>query len=82
MTIHFTIDVKNWKIKTNFDVKEAVDEFKKSIKCPDPQSCEMELSKEFYLNCDINFQNSDLSNKYNQNSSFKNETSKLTVNIY
>lgn len=82
MTINFPIDVKNLKIKTNFDVKEAVDEFKKSIKCPDPQSCEIELSKEFYLNCDINFQNSDSSNNYNKNSSFKNETCRLTGNIY
>lgn len=82
MTITFSIDVKNWKIKTNFDVKEAIDEFKKSIKCPDPQSCEIELSKEFNLNCDINFQTLDSSNNYNQNSLFKRETSKFTGNIY
>lgn len=34
----------------NFDVKEAVDEFKKSIKCPDPQNCDIKLSEKIYFN--------------------------------
>ncbi|VVC31509.1 Hypothetical protein CINCED_3A017288 [Cinara cedri] len=42
-------NAKNWKINTNFDVKEAVVDFKKFIMCPDPQSCKIEPEKEFYL---------------------------------
>lgn len=75
--------MKNWKIKTNFNVEEAVDEFKKSIKCPDPERCEIESSKEFYLhflkNNDTLFQSTN-KNIINMNSI--NETSTPTLLSY
>lgn len=71
-------------MKTNIDVKEAVVEFKKSIKCPDPQTCEIEPEEEFFINFpkrnDNNFQNS--INKHTYKIPFKIETSKSTGNIF
>lgn len=85
MLIFFILDVKNWKIKTDFNVKKASDEFKKSIKCPDPQSCDIELGgKEFYLKFPKNnnniFQNTNLSNKHFHTNLIKNEISKSMIN--
>ncbi|XP_025206779.1 fidgetin-like protein 1 isoform X2 [Melanaphis sacchari] len=42
-------NVKTWKMKTKFDVTTPVNDFKKSIKCPDLYNCKIEPSNEFYL---------------------------------
>lgn len=72
-------------MKTNFDVEEAVDEFMKSLECPDPQTCEIQPEEEFYINFpkqnDIVFQNSDQTNKHTKRIPFINETTKSTGNI-
>jgi len=53
-------------MKTKFDVTELVNDFKKSIKCPDFKSCKIEPGKEFYLSFPKNnndIQNGNISNK-------------------
>lgn len=75
--------MKSWKIKTDFEVKEAAKVFKKSIKCPDPESCDIQLGKEFYFSFPKNnnvFQNTNLSHKHTHTNLIKNEKSKFTVN--
>lgn len=63
----FNLDVKHWKLKTDLDIKDAVNEFKKSIDCPDPENCKAEPSDEICLNFpkmnDNVYQNTNLSNK-------------------
>ncbi|XP_050053614.1 fidgetin-like protein 1 isoform X2 [Aphis gossypii] len=44
-----TNNVKAWKMKTKFDVTKPVNDFKKSIRCPDHLNCKIEPSNEFYL---------------------------------
>jgi len=86
--ISLILDAKNWKMKSNnFHVKESIHEFTKSIKCPDPQNCEIELDKEFYLSFsksnDTDFQNTNMSNEHNiYRKVFINETSTALGNIF
>lgn len=76
-----TNNVKNWKMKTELDVTEHVNDFKKSIKCPNLQSCKIELGKEFYLsfpkNNAIQIANTS-NNQIAQTNSFRNELSTRT----
>jgi len=65
-------------MKTKFDVTESINDFKKSIKCPDLKSCKIEQGKEFYLSFPKNnndIQNANISNKQiNHTNSFKNKS--------
>ncbi|XP_016662193.1 fidgetin-like protein 1 isoform X1 [Acyrthosiphon pisum] len=72
-----TNNVKNWKMKTKFDVTKPVNDFKKSIKCIDLQTCTIEPGKEFYLSFPKKpnvFQNANISNKQVHTNSFRNES--------
>lgn len=54
-------------MKSKFDVTEQVNEFKKSIKCPDPRCCKIEPVQEFHLSFPKNNntnQNVNISNKH------------------
>lgn len=66
-------------------MEEAVDEFMKSIKCSDPQTCQIEPEEEFYIHFpkqnDIVFQNPNQTNKHTKRIPFNNETTKFTGNI-
>lgn len=67
----------------NFDVEEAVDEFKKSIKCPNPQSCEIESNGEMYFSFPNNNSNTIIqsNNKHTHTTLYKKEKSNPTGNI-
>ncbi|CAI6368698.1 unnamed protein product [Macrosiphum euphorbiae] len=71
-------NVKNWKVKTKFDVTKPVNDFKKSIKCIDIQTCEIEPGKEFFLTFPKKnnvFQSANISNKQIiHTNSFRNES--------
>ncbi|XP_015368967.1 PREDICTED: fidgetin-like protein 1 isoform X2 [Diuraphis noxia] len=73
-----TNNVRNWKMKTKFDVTEPVNDFKKSIKCPDLKNCKIEPGKEFYLSFPKNnndIKNANISNKQiNHTNSFRNNS--------
>jgi len=79
------IDVKNWKMNTKFDVSNPVNDFKKSIKCPDLQTCKIEPGKEFYLSFPKNniVQNANISNKQIiHTNSFRNESRNNSILHY
>ncbi|XP_022172151.1 fidgetin-like protein 1 isoform X2 [Myzus persicae] len=80
-----TNNVRNWKMKTKFDVTESVNDFKKSIRCPDLQSCKIEPGKEFYLNfpkSNNDIQNANISDEQIiHTNSFRNETPTQTFQI-
>jgi len=65
-------------MKTKFDVTKPVDDFKKSIKCIDLQTCKIEPGKEFYLSFPKKnnvFQNANISNRQIiHTNSFRNES--------
>ncbi|XP_060880854.1 fidgetin-like protein 1 isoform X1 [Metopolophium dirhodum] len=73
-----TNNVKNWKMKTKFDVTKPVNDFKKSIKCIDLHTCKSEPGKEFYLSFpkkNYVFQNANISNRQIiHTNSFRNES--------
>lgn len=83
---NYKIDVKNWKIKTNFDVRETLTDFKKSIICPDLQSCKIESNEDVYLdfskNNDTIYHNKNTSTKHIiHTNSYANKTIKPIGNI-
>jgi len=73
-------------MKTKFDVTKPVNDFKKSIKCPDLQTCKIEPGKEFYLNFPKNnnvIQNANNSNKQiTHTNSFRNESRNNSILHY
>lgn len=73
-------------MSTKFDVLKPVNDFKKSIKCPDLQTCKIEPGKEFYLSFPKNnivIQNANISNKQIiQTNSFKNESRNNSILHY
>lgn len=67
-------------MKTDLDIKDAVNEFKKCINCPDPENCKTDPTEEFYLSFpktnDTVIQNTHTSNKHNiYPKYYRNETS-------
>ncbi|KAE9530513.1 hypothetical protein AGLY_010975 [Aphis glycines] len=77
-----TNNVKTWKMKTKFDVTKPVNDFKKSIRCPDHRNCKIEPSNEFYLSFPKHnnvTQNTDKSDsKIIHTNSFRNESTTQT----
>ncbi|XP_060840485.1 fidgetin-like protein 1 isoform X1 [Rhopalosiphum padi] len=85
LTLKKSNQAKNWKMKTKFDVIKPINDFKKSIKCPDLHNCKIEPSKELYLSFPKNnnvTQNTNISNNHIiHTKSFKNESTTQTFQI-